>query len=71
MHDPQNVGGTDRVARTVAGVVLVLLAIRAIRGGRRWRGLLLGLAGTLLLKSAGTCYCEVNEAVGVDTTAGG
>lgn len=64
----ENVGGADRIARAVAGPLLIAL------GYARWGGdegeipgLLAILGGAFLVETAITRVCPVNEAAGVDT----
>ena len=64
----QNVGGTDRLLRAVLAVVLSIVAVSALRK-RRPVILLVASAGALGLGfNATTCFCGLNQALGVDTT---
>lgn len=63
-----NVGGRDRIARAVLAVLFSVLAVKALVGGKRSRGLLLGVAALGLGFNATTCFCGLNETLGVDTT---
>jgi len=63
----QNVGGTDRIARGVAGTALVALALAAFAAGRGPVTLVAALAGAGLLFNAATQFCGVNALLGVDT----
>ncbi|MFD1513915.1 YgaP-like transmembrane domain [Halomarina rubra] len=64
----RNVGGIDRIGRTVLAALFAVLTLGAFRRGRR------GLAALTLLASAGlafnavTCFCGLNAALGLDTT---
>lgn len=60
----KNVGGTERIARIVAGTGLIVLGLIADRAALR--GLAL-LAGGELLYTAATRYCPANDALGRDT----
>jgi hypothetical protein len=64
----QNVGGRDRLARAAVAVGLTVLAIRALRAGRRTTGLLAGLGALALGFNATTGFCGLNRTLGVDTT---
>jgi len=68
MTPEQNVGGTDRLGRAVLAVVLSVVALSALRK-RNYRTSLIAGAGALGLGfNATTCFCGLNEALGVDTT---
>ena len=68
MMPEQNVGGTDRLVRAVLAVGLSLLAVSALRK-RNYRRLLVAGVGALGLGfNATTCFCGLNEALGIDTT---
>lgn len=64
----RNVGGRDRLVRTVLAVALAALAVVKLRGGDRATGLLAGVAAAGLGFNAVTCFCGLNAALGVDTT---
>jgi len=64
----RNVGGRDRLVRTVLAVALAALAVVKLRGGDRTTGLLAGVAAAGLGFNAVTCFCGLNAALGVDTT---
>lgn len=62
----QNVGGTDRDIRLVAGTAAMVAGLLApLSTG--WRAGLLAL-GSAELFTATTRYCPLNEAVGVNTS---
>lgn len=65
----QNVGGTDRIVRGVLAVGLTITAVLALRAGRRSVGVLAATAAIGLGFNAVTCFCGLNEALGIDTTA--
>jgi hypothetical protein len=64
----RNVGGVDRLARALLAVVLTVVAVSALRSGRRSLGLvaLLGALGAGF--NATTCFCGLNATLGIDTT---
>lgn len=63
----KNVGGVDRLARGVAGVVLVLVALGASLTDRSPVALVAAVAGAGLLFNAATQFCGVNALLGIDT----
>jgi len=63
----QNVGGTDRLARGVAGTALVVLALAGFAAGRGPPALVGTVAGAGLLFNAATQFCGVNALLGIDT----
>lgn len=65
-----NVGGVDRVLRGVLGVWLVVVALAALRVGRRTTAAVAGIAGVGLLQNAATGFCGGNWVFGIDTTGG-
>lgn len=68
MIPEQNVGGKDRLFRAVLTVVFTVLAVSAVRK-RNYRTLLLTTAGAVGFGiNAVTCFCGLNEALGIDTT---
>jgi hypothetical protein len=64
----RNVGGLDRVARGLLAVVLTVVAVSALRGGRRRSALLAGLGALGFGFNTVSCFCGVNRALGLDTT---
>ncbi|SDJ57606.1 Protein of unknown function [Halovenus aranensis] len=64
----QNVGGRDRIVRALLAVVLTVTAIRTLRNGKRKAGLLALLGAVGFGFNATTCFCGLNEALGIDTT---
>jgi len=64
-----NVGGRDRLLRAIGAVVLTVLAVGAFKRGQRSRGLLAALGALGLGFNATTCFCGINEALGLDTTS--
>lgn len=64
----RNVGGRDRLVRTVLAVVLAALAVTRLRSGNRSTGLLAGVAAVGFGINAVTCFCGLNALLGVDTT---
>jgi len=69
MEVEQNVGGTDRIVRAVLAVALTVAALLALRAGRRSVGVLAATGAIALGFNAVTCFCGLNEALGIDTTA--
>lgn len=65
----RNVGGRDRIARAVLAVVLATVAVKALRSGKRTRGVLAAVAATGFLVNSVTCFCGLNSALGIDTTS--
>ena len=68
---PENVGGRDRLARALLAVVLTVAAIRALKNGKRVRGLLAGIGSLAFGFNATTKYCGANDALGIDTSGDG
>jgi hypothetical protein len=67
--DPEtNVGGRDRFARTLLAVVLSVVAVRALRRGKKTTGLLAGVGALGFGFNATTCFCGMNKTLGIDTT---
>lgn len=64
----KNVGGRDRLARAVLAVTLTIVAVRALRRGKRKTGLLAGLGALEFGFNATTGVCGVNELLDRDTT---
>lgn len=63
-----NVGGKDRLLRAVLAVVSTVVAVQALRGGRRKIGAVAGLAALGAGFNAVTGFCGLNALLGVDTT---
>lgn len=68
MDLPRNVGGRDRLVRTLLAVLLALGTVRLLRSGRRRLGVVAALGAVGFGFNAVTCFCGVNEALGLDTT---
>jgi hypothetical protein len=64
----KNVGGRDRLVRTLLAVVLTIVAGSTLRNGRRTVGLLAGIGALGFGFNATTGFCGVNETLGIDTT---
>jgi len=64
----RNVGGRDRIARTVLAVALAAVAVQALRSGKRTRGALAGLVAVGFAINSVTCFCGLNKTLGIDTT---
>lgn len=63
-----NVGGRDRLVRALLAVALTVVAIQALRTGRRTLGLIAGVGALGAGFNATTCFCGVNAVLGIDTT---
>ncbi len=68
MNIDSNVGGTDRLVRALLAVGLSIIALQSLRSGRRSVGLLAFVGALGLGFNATTCFCGLNEALGIDTT---
>lgn len=68
MDTTKNVGGRDRLARTLLAVVLTVVAISTLRKGKRKAGLLALLGALGFGFNATTGFCGMNETLGIDTT---
>lgn len=64
----RNVGGVDRLVRALLAVVLTVVAVSALRSGRRSLGLLVLLGALGAGFNAATCFCGLNATLGIDTT---
>jgi len=65
----KNVGGRDRLARTLLAALLTIVAISTLRKGKR-KTSLLALVGALGFGfNATTCFCGLNKTLGIDTTS--
>ncbi|MFT4881193.1 MAG: hypothetical protein ACI9CA_001261 [Natronomonas sp.] len=63
----KNVGGRDRLARTVLAAVLTVLTVRLLRSGNRKAGSLAALGALGFGFNATTGFCGLNETLGIDT----
>ncbi|ERG97043.1 YgaP-like transmembrane domain [Haloquadratum walsbyi] len=64
----ENVGGRDRLMRGVFTVLLTLVAINTLQKGKYKSGIL-AIAGAFGLGfNTVTCFCGLNEMLGIDTT---
>ena len=68
MNVMKNVGGRDRRFRAVLAVISTLVAAYALRSGRGSVGLVAAAAAVGFGFNAVTCFCGVNQVLGVDTT---
>lgn len=68
MDLPRNVGGRDRLARAALALGMTALTIGFFRSGRRTLALVAVAGAVGLGFNAVTCFCGVNEALGIDTT---
>jgi len=64
----KNVGGRDRLVRALLAVVLTVVAVGALGDGKRTTGLLAGVGALAFGFNAMTCFCGLNETLGIDTT---
>ena len=69
MDLPKNVGGLDRIVRSVLGTWLVAVGIAAFLDDRRVTAAAALIAGAGLLQNAATGFCGGNALLGIDTTA--
>jgi len=64
----KNVGGRDRPVRALLAALLTVVAVSTLRKGKRTTGLL-ALVGALGFGfNATTCFCGLNQTLGIDTT---
>lgn len=70
MDFEKNVGGRSRLVRALFAVVLAIVAVRALRSGKRKTGLLAGIGALGVGVTATTQYCGVNDTLDRDTTGG-
>lgn len=68
MDIESNVGGTDRLVRGILAAVLTVVAVTALRRGSRVTGLLAVTGALGFGFNAVTCFCGINETLGIDTT---
>jgi hypothetical protein len=68
MNFDRNVGGRDRLVRAGLAVLLTVVAVRALRRGKRTTGLLAGVGALGVGFNATTCVCGLNRLLGIDTT---
>jgi hypothetical protein len=64
----KNVGGRDRLVRTVLAAVLTVVTVRLLRSGNRKVGLLAAVGALGFGFNATTGFCGLNGALGIDTT---
>lgn len=64
----KNVGGRDRLVRSLLAVVLTVVAVSTLKKGKHKTGVL-ALVGALGFGfNSTTCFCGVNKTLGMDTT---
>ncbi len=68
MSPETNVGGRDRQLRALLAVVLTIVAVSTLRRGRHKLGVLAATGALGFGFNATTCFCGMNEALGIDTT---
>lgn len=64
----KNVGGRDRLVRSLLAVVLTIVAISTLKKGKRKTGLFAGISALAFGFNATTCFCGMNKTIGKDTT---
>lgn len=69
MSTKQNVGGRDRQMRAVLTVILTVVAVRTLKSGKYKTGLLAAIGAAGFGFNATTCFCGLNEALGIDTAS--
>jgi len=67
MDSDPNVGGIDRLLRALGAVLLSIGAVCALTAGQRSKGLLAGIGAVGQGFNATTCFCGLNNALGIDT----
>ncbi|WP_340101687.1 DUF2892 domain-containing protein [Salinibaculum salinum] len=65
----RNVGGSDRLARALLGVLLFAIAVGAAVSDRQLLAVFGMVASAGLLFNAATQFCGVNAVLGLDTCA--
>jgi hypothetical protein len=65
----KNVGGRDRLVRGVLAAVLTVIAIRTLKNGKRRTAVLAAVGALGFGFNATTCFCGLNETLGIDTTS--
>lgn len=68
MDVEQNVGGLDRLTRALLAVILTVVAIGALRSGKRRASILATLSALGLGFNATTGFCGMNKTLEIDTT---
>lgn len=64
----KNVGGRDRLARTLLAVVLTVVAINTLNSGKRKTSVLASIGALAFGFNATTGFCGLNKTLGIDTT---
>ena len=65
----KNVGGRDRLVRALLAVALTVVAISTLKKGKRKTGLLALVGAVGFGFNATTCFCGLNQTLGIDTTS--
>jgi hypothetical protein len=65
----KNVGGRDRLVRTLLAALLAVAAVSTLQKGKRKTGLLAFVGALGFGFNAVTCFCGVNKTLGIDTTS--
>ena len=61
---PKNMGSTDRIIRSVVGVVLLILALTSLGGALAW---IAGIVGVVMLATAAMGSCPPYALLGINT----
>ena len=64
----KNVGGRDRLVRALLAVALTVVAVSTLKKGKRKTGLLALVGAVGFGFNATTCFCGLNQTLGIDTT---
>jgi hypothetical protein len=65
----KNVGGRDRLVRALLAVALTVVAVSTLKKGKRKTGLLALVGAVGFGFNATTCFCGLNQTLGIDTTS--
>jgi hypothetical protein len=68
MMPEKNVGGRDRKARALLATLLGIIAIGTLIKGNRTLGFIATVGAIGFGINAVTCFCGLNETLGIDTT---
>jgi hypothetical protein len=64
----KNVGGRDRLVRALLAALLTIVAVSTLRKGKRKTSLLALVGAVGFGFNATTCFCGLNQTLGIDTT---
>lgn len=65
----KNVGGRDRLVRALLAVALTVVAVSTLKKGKRKTGLLALVGAVGFGFNTTTCFCGLNQTLGIDTTS--